>query len=199
MLEAIHRRLSRLATEERRLRTAWRLATGLGSSHPTENGFTFDWNVGVPFLPGSSLKGLALAHARLIGMTEDRVTALFGLQRDEDRVREDWSASGDLVFLPAYPSRWPDIEVDVVNCHHPEYHGDRPGSRPARPAVDYENPNPVFFLTVASDQDFIFRLFSRTGDLRAVERGFQLLEEGLGTLGVGAKTAVGYGLLAPVS
>ncbi len=40
---------------------AWRLAVGLGSEHPLENGFTLHRVHGFPYLPGSSLKGLARA------------------------------------------------------------------------------------------------------------------------------------------
>ncbi len=39
----------------------WRLAVGLGADHPLENGFTFHRVYGVPYLPGSALKGLARA------------------------------------------------------------------------------------------------------------------------------------------
>ncbi len=197
LLAAVHTRLERVA-KGRTFRTSWRLVTGLGTNHPMENGFTFDGNVGVPYLPGSTVKGLALACARVLGVPQAQVVALFGLQRDEERSDEDESAAGDLVFLPAYPARWPKLEVDVVNTHHPGYYANRPGDRPARAAVDYENPNPVFFLTVAPNQPFVFRMLSRSGHAAHVDEGFRVLKDGLRMLGIGGKTAVGYGRLDPI-
>jgi CRISPR-associated protein Cmr6 len=44
--------------------TAWRFVTGLGRSHPVENGFAWHHILGTPYLPGSSLKGLARSYAR---------------------------------------------------------------------------------------------------------------------------------------
>jgi CRISPR-associated protein Cmr6 len=36
----------------------WRFATGLGQEHPTENGCAWHRTLGVPYLPGASVKGL---------------------------------------------------------------------------------------------------------------------------------------------
>lgn len=38
--------------------------TGLGRQHPLENGFTWHPTLGVPYIPGSSLKGLLRAWDR---------------------------------------------------------------------------------------------------------------------------------------
>jgi CRISPR-associated protein Cmr6 len=43
------------------LRTAERLAVGLGASHVLETGLTLDRNTGLPYIPGSTLKGIARA------------------------------------------------------------------------------------------------------------------------------------------
>src|SRR5438477_5832638 len=63
---------------------------GIGRWNPVEVGFTFDRLTGSPFLPGSSVKGLLLATAILVGMgeldgerdywKEEAVKRLFGLQ-----------------------------------------------------------------------------------------------------------------------
>jgi len=42
----------------RRGTVVWRLAVGLGTEHPLENGCTLHRVYGVPYLPGSSIKGL---------------------------------------------------------------------------------------------------------------------------------------------
>lgn len=163
-----------------------RLSMGHGSPHPTEIGFTFDRTIGVPYLPGSSVKGLCRAAASLLDLAPSLTEELFG----PERIEEDAPGSiGDLVFLDAYPSSLPVLEVDVINCHHPAYYGG---------AADYpaetEDPVPVYFLTVASGAEWRFRVVSRSGEHAG--RVVDLLRAGLTELGAGAKTAVGYGVFA---
>jgi CRISPR type III-B/RAMP module RAMP protein Cmr6 len=55
----------------------------------------------------------------------------------------------------------------------------------------------VFFLTVAAGTPFTFRIGSRSGSTAHVTRAFQILEFGLDLLGLGAKTAAGYGTFLP--
>ncbi|MDI9607571.1 MAG: type III-B CRISPR module RAMP protein Cmr6 [Atribacterota bacterium] len=38
-------------------RTSWRLIVGLGSSHPQETSMTLHHNYGIPYIPGSAIKG----------------------------------------------------------------------------------------------------------------------------------------------
>ena len=45
--------------------TESRFVTGLGRSHPVENGFTWHPTLGTPYLPGSSIKGLVRAWAKV--------------------------------------------------------------------------------------------------------------------------------------
>jgi len=61
--KALARELERrgMAVEAFRGTVDWRLAVGLGGDHPLENGFTFHRVYGIPYLPGSALKGLARA------------------------------------------------------------------------------------------------------------------------------------------
>ncbi len=46
------------------LKNASRFVTGMGREHPLENGFTWHHTLGVPFLPGSSFKGILRAWYR---------------------------------------------------------------------------------------------------------------------------------------
>lgn len=190
LLEAMHTRQTQILTQwrgggrgtelQRVLET--RFATGLGSPHPTEVGFSFDRSIGVPYLPGSSVKGLARAAARLY---EDSVMeeTLFG----PDQVEQDKDAKiGDLVFLDAYPITLPRLKIDIINCHHSRYY-----TGGSEFPSETEDPIPVYFLTVDSGVQWTFRLLSRSGE--HTKRGAQLLAFGLKELGAGAKTAVGYG------
>lgn len=180
LLAEAHRRLDQLQPQRRTFVTTWNLTLGLGAPHPLENGFSLDPILGVPFIPGSSIKGLCRAYAELEGQAD--IAAALG-ERD---------AAGELIFLPAYPKVWPCLVVDVVNCHHPEYY--RSGG--ARPALDNESPVPVYFLAVPAGTAFEFRIASRA-DGAKIEAGFAWLARALDLLGIGAKTAAGYGRLRP--
>lgn len=168
--------------------TASRLVVGLGSGHPTETGMVWHPTLAVPYVPGSAVKGLVRAWAepgRGWGALADvkQVLLLFG---DLEEVGQ-----GALLFFDALPVAPPKLELDVVNVHYPDYY------QKGEPPADYQSPNPITFLVVAPGQAFEFALAVRPG--REVPAGLrdqavQLLQEALGTLGAGGKTAAGYGL-----
>lgn len=109
------------------------------------------------------------------------------------------NVSGAVVFLPAYPksSPCPDMETDVLTCHHTQYYSytEEHGEQQYREyALDNENPNPVFFPTITPKHVFTFALIETkrcSADL--LEKACRFLKSGLETFGVGAKTAAGYG------
>jgi CRISPR-associated protein Cmr6 len=179
-------------------RVEWRLAMGLGLDHPTENGFSFDAVIGVPFLPGSSVKGLC-RRMSMLSEPNDTVERLFG---PTDASVEESGGQETLVFLDAYPRRWPALAVDIINSHHPAYYRDQGPERRSSDGAssstssvfpsEIENPVPVFFLTIDGGSDFAFSFGGQESDLDTAEA---LLTHGLEWLGIGAKTAVGYGTL----
>jgi len=90
------------------------LATGLGNPHPVENGFTFSHPHGVPYIPGSSVKGIIRRAAEELalfdgksGWTIPLVWILFGFDAtssyldsidnkgagDDDGIADVWSKS----------------------------------------------------------------------------------------------------------
>jgi CRISPR-associated protein Cmr6 len=175
-----------------------RLAVGLGAEHPTQNGFTFDPVLGVPIIPGSSVRGLVRATGRAAGQHED-VERLLG---SEPEARSP--VTGRVAFLDAWPIHWPTLEVDIVNPHHPNYYVAlqqwRTGKEPWPKPSMVEDPKPAFFLTVAPDISFRFGVRWRDNDKVLPddrERLRSWLESGLAFLGVGAKTAAGYGRFEP--
>ena len=200
---------------------AWRLACGLGYDHPLENGFSIDYTTGIPYIPASSIKGLCRAMAGYYSR-EDRIKeqwdtseqlALFGGEDTDNRDRQAEKQLGDIVFLDAYP--YPEkplvVTPNIVNTHHQAYYhshlyitGEQSGdgtktSSVARPEtgapMETENPVPVFFLTIGAGSRFVFRFFSRTRNQANMKKIAMALEEGLSFLGIGAKTAAGYGQL----
>lgn len=166
-----------------------RLVVGLGLPHPTETGFLFDRITGCPYLPGSSVKGLLRAAARLVAAgelegdrtewTEAEIRRIFGPE-----LGGEWTPqTGSVIFYDAFPTEWPRLEVDVLTPHH-RGHTDKT-SAPA----DWDEPNPVPFLTIAPGATFRFAFGPYDPKLE------KLLDTALDWLGIGAKKAAGYGIL----
>ena len=187
--------------EERTVTTDARLAIGLGADHALENGLTFDRVVGVPYLPGTSLKGLCRAASQILD--EDRSDepcryGYLGSKDSWDPHPDDGSQRGAVCFLDAYPEDPPKLEVDVLTPHYPQYYKAMAKGSPSQGPVDWDSPNPVTFLTVAAGTRFRIRLLSdgrAANDRKAFKWAWDQLLKGLELLGLGAKTAVGYGVM----
>ena len=131
-------------------RTRGRFVTGLGRDNPVENGFAWHYNLGVPYLPGSSVKGLVKAWADTMADNDevDRevVERVFGSDQKEKGV-------GSVIFFPALPQGQVTLEADVMTPHYGPYYKWE-NELPA----DWHSPVPIPFLTVAGEQVFGFPL-----------------------------------------
>lgn len=162
-------------------RTENRFVTGLGRSHPLENGFAWHPTLGTPFLPGSSLKGLVHAWAQTAGeAAPERIASLFGQAGSQGR-------AGTVCFLDALPAGPVRLEVDVLTPHYAGWTGDDPPG-------DWRSLKPVPFLVTAMEQRFIFGVVPCRGlPPEDMETVFEWMRQALLWEGAGAKTAVGYG------
>jgi len=165
-----------------RLRNTSRFVTGLGRTHPVESGFTWHHTLGVPYLPGTGLKGVLRDWARTQGAGDQR--SWFG---DRDHV-------GEVVFLDLLPVEPPTLCCDVMTPHYGRYY-QTTVSRPA--PGDWFDPTPIPFLVVESGQSWQCSLVPPIGRSAWVEDTHRELRhhvsQALSWLGAGAKTAVGYG------
>jgi CRISPR-associated protein Cmr6 len=167
--------------------TLWRLALHLSRASTLENGsLSLHPLYGFAYLPGSGIKGLARACAELNAVDQADVCRIFG----------NTDSAGNVVFLEAWPERWPALQCDIVNNHHKDYYA----NRGATPPGDWESPNPTYFLAVAPGTTFRFAVVARdhatpASDLR---HAASWLQEALSNLGAGAKTAAGYGYFGKV-
>jgi CRISPR-associated protein Cmr6 len=187
-------------------------ATGLGNEHPLENGFSFLSPYGLPYLPGSSVKGVIRKAAEELlsgdwdddtqGWSADAIRALFG-PGEEDDARDSNPLQGALRFWDVIPTPPAAIKndkalltVEIMTPHHSGYYQD--GKTPNTS----ESPTPISFLAVAAEAHFTFHVECNPArinpELQANWR--QLLEAAFTHagkwLGFGAKTAVGYGRMA---
>jgi CRISPR-associated protein Cmr6 len=98
-------------------------------------------------------------------------------------------SAGKVIFFDAVPANPAKLvlELDVMNPHYSQYYQ---GSN--TPPADYLNPVPVFFLAIAAGSEFLFAVASKDNSL--AEKAQMLLQAALCEMGVGAKTAAGYGL-----
>lgn len=175
--------------------------TGLGAGHPTETGMILDRNIGVPYIPASSIKGvLRLACAiNLAGSNEDykkkgevpdtdaTLVKYFGSMAQET----DKQSRGQLMFLDAYPEDKVSLKVDIMNPHFGNYYkGEN------KQPVETESPIPIKFLTVENGTKFIFNcafLPLKNNEKCNEQEITEMFKTAFETVGFGGKTAIGYG------
>ncbi len=199
-------------------------ATGLGNEHPLENGFSFLNPYGIPYLPGSGVKGVLRETARQLAagrfgttggwstarvypvafdagttMHLSMIDVLFGLE-SEDHEKEH--VRGALSFWDAIPGiEGNRLRVEVMTAHQSHYY--------QKKETPHESgmPNPIYFLTVPPGSGFTFRVACDLPRVRALapdlaenHRWKELLAEAFRLafewIGFGAKTAVGYGAMS---
>ena len=183
-------------------------ATGLGNEHPLENGFAFLNPYGLPYLPGSGVKGVLRAAARELangvfggteGWSDTHIEALFGRESEDG---ETDHRRGALIFWDVIPQLKGDaLKVDVMTPHQTHYYQGKESPH------DSGSPNPIPILTVPPGSAFAFHVQCNRVFLARIEP--TLLENdqwkllintafrhAFDWLGFGAKTAVGYGAMA---
>ncbi len=168
------------------------LLTGMGLPHPVENGFLWHHTLGVPYLPGSSIKGMIRAWLRdwcqEDGDLEEEIDHLFGNKTGH----ADGPAAGAIIVFDALPTTSVNLYCETITPHTGDW---RITKTPAKsPPADWVSPVPIPFLAIEPGAVFQFALAARDGagndDLENV---FNYLEQALEWIGAGAKTAVGFG------
>lgn len=188
IMGALEQRQSALAQTTTHLLTLDAVATapfttGLGNEHPLENGFAFLSPYGLPYLPGSGVKGVVRQAARELasgewGDTQGWSNAPIHLLQRKGRAdieltmldvlfgRETEDGSGDhvrgaLSFWDALPQIPGDsLAVDIMTPHQSHYYQqkvDRKSGDSASPH-DSGQPNPISFLTLPPGTGFAFHV-----------------------------------------
>ncbi|QXP83815.1 type III-B CRISPR module RAMP protein Cmr6 [Methylococcus sp. Mc7] len=154
--------------------------TGLGNEHPLENGFAFLNPYGLPYLPGSGVKGVLRQAARELasgewgethGWDEEHPHPKSLSQRERDLAEGEGlsvvdilfgleSKNGDTEHLRGALTFWdviPQIKgdslmVEIMTPHQKHYYQD--GQSPH----DSGQPTPISFLTVPPGSGFTFHV-----------------------------------------
>jgi len=184
-----------------------RLIVGLGGDNVLETGLTLHHTYGVPYIPGTALKGLAAHYCDQVwGEADDKwkrgaeyYKTLFGAQND----------AGHIIFHDAWIT--PDslkkddrsgLVRDVMTPHHGDYYSEKkyesgPKVGKPIPPTDFDDPNPVTFLSVTGS--FLVVVSCDVDDeegQKCAALALGLVKEALREWGVGGKTSSGYGRLA---
>lgn len=166
-----------------------RMLVGSGEKGAAEAGITLHQTYGVPYIPGSALKGLTATYANIhvAGFaaptsrhsTPTPYEVMFGTEMSAGYV-----TFFDALYIPnTGPNRRP-LEPDVITGHHSGYYV---GNTPTAPA-DWDSPIPVPILTAVGCY-----LIALDGPDAWVKVALEILGLALRDSGIGAKTAAGYG------
>lgn len=177
-----------------------RMIVGLGDESVLETAVTLHQTYGVPYIPGSALKGLAASYVRQ--QLDDPQWGEWK-PKDEKQIWEpgtayrvmfgDTNEAGFITFFDALyvpgsghvnekgdpQPLWP----DVITVHHPDYYQGKD-----RPPADWDSPTPVPFLSATGS--YLVALAGQSDWVRTV---FEILRFALSEVGIGAKTSSGYG------
>jgi CRISPR-associated protein Cmr6 len=162
--------------------------TGLGNEHPLENGFAFLNPYGLPYLPGSGVKGVARRAAQELadGMWQndrgwkglDKPCYRLELRRGKQTIVIPLSVldvlfglesgSGDTEHVRGALSFWdviPQIEgnslmVEIMTPHQSHYYQQRQERKSGDSTTPHDSgqPNPICFLTVPPGSRFAFHV-----------------------------------------
>lgn len=171
------------------------LLCGSGLSHPTEVGMSFMNPYGIPYIPGSSIKGVLRDAAQMLAkderdnLTVEDVNKLFG----EDNEGQE-SKRGHLSFLDSLPLGSQFLGVDIITPHHKAYFQ---GSDNAYPH-DEESPVPIQYLVVKKNTKFNLVILhghdtTDSEEQECAKKVEEIVKYAIENMGFGAKTSIGYG------
>jgi CRISPR-associated protein Cmr6 len=198
--------------------TSWRLVIGLGASHPQETSMTLHHIYGIPYIPGSAIKGVTRYWAILKFAEEmcknenlefekaiEEVSKALENGEKMDLKVEDLEFNqlieifgtqkqqGKVIFFDAYPIGEINLKIDVMNPHYPEYYSK--GQAP----TDWQNPIPIKFLTVENTKFQFYLAVRGENSNKILEKTKELCLEALKEHGIGAKTSLGYGIFEEIN
>ncbi len=190
-----------------------RLAINLSDSLIQNAGISLDRLFGLPYIPGSAIKGVcrhaALEELKAVQGNEQKqrlfetFQTVFGASETDYREKgalhefrryagekEQQTRRGAIDFLPAYPVNQAMIAVDLTNVHYPDYY--RTGKETM---LAKEQPRPNPFPVVEPGARFAICLVANGMDEKPgiLNVAVYWLKLALTIRGLGAKTASGYG------
>ena len=174
--------------DPREFKVKGRMAVGLGSEGVLETSVMLHRTYGVPYIPGSALKGLAASYARLMAgkgweSGSPAYKTVFGEANGAGYI-----TFFDALYVPNSARNNHPLCPDIITVHHAEYYkGD------GQPPADWESPIPVPFLSAVGHYLIVLAAPELDNGQAWIDRVFEILQEALLVMGIGAKTSSGYG------
>ncbi|MGH2533307.1 MAG: type III-B CRISPR module RAMP protein Cmr6 [Thermomicrobiales bacterium] len=175
----------------REFKATSRLIVGLGNESVRETGISLLKPYGVPYLPGSALKGLAQRYADAHLDTAQRayLAYLFGAHESAA-----YLTYFDAWYIPGSAQADHPLCRDVITVHHPRYYNAREPDR--RAPWDLDDPTPVPFLSATGR--YLVTVRGPDQDRRWAEEALKVITRALADWGIGGKTSSGYGRMTAV-
>ena len=162
-----------------------RMAVNLGSEAVLETSIALHHTYGMPYIPGSALKGLAAHYVTtylkddpLWSKNEEAFRTLFG-----DTTSAGYVTFFDALYVPKSGHNKQTLWKDVITVHHQDYYQGKDA-----PPADWDSPVPIPFITATGKF-----LIAISGPKEWVKAAFDILILALEREGIGAKTSSGYG------
>ncbi|HEX8565163.1 MAG TPA: type III-B CRISPR module RAMP protein Cmr6 [Pyrinomonadaceae bacterium] len=175
-----------------------RMIVGLGTESVLETSITLHRTYGIPFIPGSSLKGLAASYAhRFMGTDWKKQTRNAAIGKAHELMFGSQDSAGYVIFHDALyiPSSWRKnpknpLVPDILTVHHQKYYqGEN------LPPADWDSPIPIFLLSAQGK--YLLAVSANSGDEKFDKKikslAIDILDLALSEEGIGAKTSSGYG------
>lgn len=175
-----------------------KLLIGIGGLSPYSNHFTTMLHAlyGIPYIPASAIKGVVRhywIHEEFCGSEEEAVedklfVSCFGKATNKQK---DEGMKGKLIFFDAFPIKCYNLVDDVQTPHYQQYYRNKGNEEP----TDDESPTPIKMKAIKNTTFKIMIGVSASDfsqkDLDDVRK---IVKTALREYGIGAKTALGYGL-----
>lgn len=213
-IESQHKLAEMLGGKSLVFQAGWHFVTGMGNSHPVENGFAWHPTLGVPYLTGAAVKGLVRSYIETNLRTdaesgnpekEKLLFEWFGSTNKDPQAEGYQSQAGELIFFDALPIEPVSLGVDIMTPHMGKWYekGAAEPNRPETTPADWHDPVPVSFLVannISLQFSFALRQYSSVKGRPEIDLAdvTEVLERVLQEMGAGAKTATGYGELVEV-
>jgi CRISPR-associated protein Cmr6 len=167
-----------------------RMIIGLGGESIWENAISIHRTYGVPFIPGSTLKGVTANYARKFLKDFDQngeaYKFIFGSQESAGFI-----TFHDALLCPE-TAKIQFLHADIMTVHHQNYYSDKKDKEANLiPPADWDSPNPINFVSASGKYQLVLTSVEDCENWLNIV--VEILTHALQDEGVGAKTSSGYG------
>lgn len=177
-----------------------KMVIGLGDISIHETSLLLHHVYGIPYIPGQAIKGVIRNYiinekhnsSKDDAFKCDKFISIFGGEKQGSfgLKKEGESYQGDVIFFDAFPQHdYYTIEKDIMTPHYKDYY-----ESGEKAPTDGVSPVPIEFLVVKNARFKVYIAIKKSSDINE-EEVKDLFFETFKFMGIGAKTALGYGFI----